>query len=471
MSSLSDHRRTASAAQPDRLMPARPAVPGGSLERRVLIALLAVFVLGFCSLAIYLYDTRDELRRSLMFIQAEEIASGFSAASDPALLPSHYAGAELSYTLYSPTGEPLWHSGNLERPRRLRNTTMKDELRIFRRPVRSGLVINVPVRLPDGHVLMVAKNDQRERAQIGALLQTRLLRGLLILLPFCLLAAGLILWLLKWTLRPVRLAASLATDIGSDNPERRIPLNGLPREIQPLAHAANLGLERLAIAFAAEKRMVADAAHELRTPLTVLDLRLQKSRAEGVIDWPAVEQDMRHMRRMVHQMLTLAREEQSESKQRQFAARTHLSRITREAVALMMPLLEAQGRVIEAEIDDELHVRGEPDRLRDAIRNVIENALFHGQGRVSLWLRRADGDEALLDVRDQGPGVPPQAREAMFQRFRKGRQHSAGSGLGLAIVKQTLLNSGGDIGFVGTSPCVLRMRFAGVGAAPVARKA
>lgn len=437
-------------------------MPSGSLERRILIALLGVFVLGFCSLAIYLYDTRDELRRSVMFIQAEEIASGFTADSDPDLLPSHYAGGELSYTLYSSTGEALWHSDNLERPRRLRTTTLEDELRLFRRPVRSGLVINVPVKLADGSVLMVAKNDQLERELIGALLQTRMLRGLMILLPFCLLAAGLILWLLKWTLRPVKRAASLATEIGSDDPDRRIPLDGLPREIQPLARAANLGLDRLAAAYETEKRIVADAAHELRTPLTVLDLRLQKSRAEGTVDWPAVEQDVRHICRMVHQMLALAREEQAESKQRQSTATTHLSRITREAVALMVPLFEAEGRIIEVEIDDALQVRGEPDLLRDAIRNVLENALFHGQGRVSLWLRKTGGQDALLDIRDEGPGVPPDQQEAMFLRFRKGRQNSAGAGLGLAIVKQTMLNSGGDIGFIGTSPCVLRMRFVGL---------
>lgn len=423
----------------------------------MLVALLGVFILGFGSLALYLYDTRDELRRSIMFIQAQEIAAGLNAQSDLSQLPSHYAGGELSYTLYSAAGTPLWHSSNLTRPRKLRHTTIDDDSRLFRRPIRSGMIINVPVVLADGSVLMVAKQDQMERNLIGSLLQARLLRGLMILLPLCLLAACLIRWLLNWTLQPIKQAARLSTEIGPEKPGLRIPLDKLPHEVLPLARAANLGLDRLADAFETEKRVVADAAHELRTPLTVLDLRLQKSRMDGIADWPAIEHGMQQIRRLINQLLALAQQEQPLAKLQQSNSTTALSRITREAVVLMLPLLEAQGREIEVDIDDAVQVQGEPNLLLDAIRNVLENAILHGSGRVKVSLKRASDQGAIVNISDEGAGIPLHRQEEMFGRFRKGRQNSDGSGLGLAIAKQTLLNAGGNISFISETPCIVKI--------------
>lgn len=431
-----------------------------SLERRMLVALTSVFILGFVGLAVYLYDTRDELRRSIMFIQAQEIAAGLTAQSDLSTLPSHYAGGELSYTLYSADGIPLWYSSNLKRPRRLRHSTIDDDSRLFRRTIRSGLNINVPVKLADGSVLMVAKDDQMERTLIGSLLQTRLLRGLLILLPLCLLAAVLIRWLLNWTLQPIKQAARMSTEIGPDKPELRIPLDKLPREVLPLARAANLGLDRLADAFETEKRVVADAAHELRTPLTVLDLRLQKNRMDGVADWPAIEHGMQQIRRLVNQLLALAQQEQPLAKLQQSNSNSALSRITREAIALVLPMLEAQGRDLHVDIEDGVQAQGEPSLLLDAIRNVLDNAILHGRGDVKINLRRTPGQGAFLEISDDGPGIPLYRQDEMFARFRKGKQNSNGSGLGLAIARQTLLNAGGNIRFVSESPCIVRIWFA-----------
>lgn len=430
-----------------------------SLTFRVLVSLLLVFMLGFGALALYLYDTRDELRRVVMFIQAQEIGRDLTADSDFSRLPERYAGGELSYTLYSADGKPQWHSANLQRPRRLRQTTLQDEFNLFRRAIRSGRVINVPVELSDGHILMVAKEDTVERELIGALLHTRMLRGLVVLLPFCLLAAGLILLLVHWTLRPVRHAAQLATTIGPQDPGRRIPVENLPREILPLAQAANEGLTRLAHAFEYEQRIVADAAHELRTPLTVLDLRLQQCRLEGSADWPAIESELRRVHRLVNQLLSLARQEQAHASQRQQSQQTLLSRLVREEVASILPLFELHGRTIEAGVEDGLAVRGEADLLREVVRNVLENALFHGAGVVTVDLRRDTGQAVILDVGDEGLGVPLDRQEDMFARFRKGSQGGMGSGLGLAIVRRSLRNAGGDARFIGAAPCVLRLWF------------
>ncbi len=427
-----------------------------SLRGRILVALLLVFVLGFANLAVHLYGTRDELRRAVLAIQARAVSEDVRGAEDVQRLPRNYAGGELGYTLYSADGKVLWFSENLDRPRRLRTVMLERESSWWRWSPFGGEVINVPVRLADGTILMVTRNDAQERSTIDDLLLDRLRQSLVIMLPLGLVSVLLILWLLHWTLRPVRRAAQLAKGIGPRQPARRIPLADLPGEIHPLAEAANSALDRLAAAYAAERRFVADAAHELRTPLTVLDLRLQDARDSQNPDWPALEQEMRQMRRLVTQLLELARQDGASAEQGGAPRVAKVSRMAREAVAALLPLFEAQQRTIEVEIEDGLLCRGNTDELRDALTNLLENALVHGAGdvRLTLWQER---DSVILEVGDQGRGVPKEDQEAMFQRFRKGRQSSGGTGLGLAIVRRIVENANGTVAFVDERPSTLRI--------------
>ena len=325
----------------------------------------------------------------------------------------------------------------------------------------SGRVVSVPVQLPDGAILMVAKQDNLEREVIGNLLAVRLRQSLVMMVPIALLSLGLILLLLHWTLRPVRVAAQLAGKIGPVNPQQRIALDNLPIEIQPLAAAANTALDRLAAAYTAERHFVADAAHELRTPLTVLDLRLQAARRTGQVEWPALDLEMRQMRRLVTQLLELARQQGQAAQDHDVLQRTQLSRLTREVSAALLPLFEASGRAIEVDIAPGCECQGNPDQLREALGNLLENALVHGQGTVYVTLRRV-GQQLQLDVSDQGPAIAEPDREAMFLRFRKGRQGTEGTGLGLAIVRQIVQNACGQVAFVEARRTTVRVMLVGL---------
>ena len=395
-----------------------------------------------------LYDTGDRLRRAVMNIQAREISSGFTMHSDPATLPRSYAGGDLSYTLYSSSGQMLWFSDNLERPRRLRQPMPIEQSSPFSLPIRSGEVINVAAPLADGATLMVAKRDVLERKAIGELLRAKLHQSLMMALPACLLAVGLIYWIMRWTLKPVQEASRFAQNISSSNPQP-IPTADLPIEMLQLAQAANQALDKLAQALAHEKQLVADAAHELRTPLTVLDLRLQQARLDANPDWNGIDADMAYLRRMTGQLMLLARQERGLDllDAATDLQSTQLSRLVRETVAFMHPLFEAQSRQIEAKILDAVLVHGDAHLLQTAIRNVLENALFHGQGTVSVAMH-CQGDAVYLTITDEGPGVPEDQREQMFARFRKGSQSSKGAGLGLAVTRQILRNLGGDVRFL-----------------------
>src|SRR3546814_12098573 len=123
----------------------------------------------------------------------------------------------------------------------------------------------------------------------------------------------------------------------------RLTADGLPGEIRPLVDAVNGALDRLAEAYAAERRLTADAAHELRTPLAVLSLRLQRARLDDAIDWPAIEREMARMERLVGQLLELASKEGIRRTDPGDRQALNLSRIVREAPAAGLPLA-ATGR-------------------------------------------------------------------------------------------------------------------------------
>lgn len=446
---VADHNLTASVISAGRR----------SLRRRTLIALLLVFALGFGISAVHLFGTRDELRRAVLLIQARAASEGFTSEQPLSNLPRQFAGGELGYTLYGPDGQLIGFSDYLGRPRRLRTELLTRDPHWWRWSAFGGNTINAPVRLPDGATLMVSRNDTAEREMLDDLLLDRLRYSLLFVLPLGLAAVGLILLLLNWTLRPVSQAARLALGIGPSTPERRIPLNDLPSEFHPLAEAANRALDRLASAYAAERRFIADAAHELRTPLTVLDLRLQDARRSGETDWPVLEMEMRQLRRLVAQLLELARQDGA-AERGGAPQQTNISRMVREATAAMLPLFEAQQRSITAEIADGLRCRGNADELREALINLLDNALAHGAGTVHVSLS-SQLNEIILEVADQGPGVSIEQQELMFQRFRKGRQGSDGTGLGLAIVRRIVENAGGRVCFVPERQNALRITLPG----------
>jgi two-component system sensor histidine kinase QseC len=242
-------------------------------------------------------------------------------------------------------------------------------------------------------------------------------------------------------------------------------MTGLPTELVPLVSAINGGLDRLASAFEIERRFTSRAAHELRTPLAALNLRLQRVRYDGVpIDWAALDGDLAAMNRLIDGLLNLARKE-AEGEQGGVAARTprpnvDLSEAVRFAALRVAPLAQERGRVVALDLPGPLWVAGDAGGLQDMARNLIENALIHGAGRIDVlaWATVEDGQSVvILDVTDEGPGVDHALHEVLFERFRKGVQSTSGSGLGLSIVREVVRQHGGTVGFRPMSSCVVRV--------------
>nr|WP_321983000.1 HAMP domain-containing sensor histidine kinase [uncultured Lichenicoccus sp.] len=286
-------------------------------------------------------------------------------------------------------------------------------------------------------------------------------QDLAVLLPFGLVMLALIGVVTRWSLRPLDVASREAEAAGPGDPAARISTGGLPCELRPLGRAMNAALDRLTAAWEGERRFTADAAHELRTPLAALSLRLQRSRRlDAPTDWTAIDADIAAMRHLVEGLLDLARKEGGGGDR----APVNFCRIVREAAAGVHPLIEEAGRSLVVELPDAVVVRGEAGDLRDLVRNLVQNALLHGAGRIAVRMA-ASADGVVLEVADEGCGIPVADREAMFERFRKGRTATAGSGLGLAIARAVVVAHGGRIGIPDGAGSLVRVVLPAGGAA------
>lgn len=265
-------------------------------------------------------------------------------------------------------------------------------------------------------------------------------QDLAVLLPTGIVMLFLISVVTRWSLRPLVAASKQAMTVGPQHPEARIDTTDLPGEVTPLVDAVNAALSRLSYAYEAERRFTADAAHALRTPLAVLSLRLQLARRGECADWAGIEADMGTLTRLVDRLLKLARSDY----QTHQSGPVNLSRVAREAAALIQPLAESAQRTLSVDAPHAVWVAGQLDHLRDMATNLVENALVHGEGRICIAVSARHGS-ARLDVMDDGPGVPPDKRDLVFDRFFKAKSDTAGSGLGLAIVRAIVLSHRGQV--------------------------
>jgi two-component system sensor histidine kinase TctE len=216
-----------------------------------------------------------------------------------------------------------------------------------------------------------------------------------------------------------------------------------PAEVQPLVRAMNDLLSRLSAALAAQQRFIADAAHQLRTPVAALKMQAELA-ARQVRDGEAaatlqhLHTAADHAARLVGQLLTLARAEPGShrSVMRQPVALMSLARdITREWVP------RALTRSIDLGFDDAsaaATISADSFLIHEMLNNLIDNAIQYtpAGGRVTVRVRQQDG-HAMLEVEDDGPGIPVEEREKVFERFyRMPGGAPEGCGLGLAIVRE-----------------------------------
>ncbi|MHB1592875.1 MAG: HAMP domain-containing sensor histidine kinase [Streptosporangiaceae bacterium] len=279
--------------------------------------------------------------------------------------------------------------------------------------------------------------------------------GLLAGLPLLLLLVAMTSWwIVGRAVRPIDRIRSEVATITTEDLHRRVPVPPSGDELARLARTMNGMLDRLEVAVDRQREFVADASHELRSPLTTLRTQLEVGLAAGTrTDWPTTVQGaLMEEERLVADLLLLARIDAPPTLRPAPAGRggatkpCDLAAVVRADAASRQGtppvVLRADGPPALVDVDEHL--------ARRVVANLVDNARRHAETAVSVEVTIDARRMVVLVVADDGPGVPAEQRERVFERFTRlddARSDAGGAGLGLAIVRAVVGLHGGTVGF------------------------
>lgn len=296
-------------------------------------------------------------------------------------------------------------------------------------------IVALGVRAPDGTpmVVVVAQTLESVEVSIGAL-RSLLLAGVPLLV---LLVGGVTFVLTGRSLRPVEAIRRRVAGITAEQLGQRVPVPTARDEVGRLAETMNDMLERLDSAATSQRRFVSDASHELRSPLSTVRTSMEVAQVHpDITDWTRLTEivldETARMQTLVGDMLLLARSDEGGLQLR--STEVDLDDLCEQEVQR----LRRAGQHVVADIHP-VRVIGDPERLTRVLRNLTDNAARHASHTVELRLRAEEGT-AVVEVIDDGPGIPTEQRERVFERFvrldESRTRSSGGTGLGLPIVAQ-----------------------------------
>jgi two-component system OmpR family sensor kinase len=292
------------------------------------------------------------------------------------------------------------------------------------------------VRVTNNNTIQVAQslNGRRDIAIAHAV------RALVPLCIFLLVIALLIHWSVGKGLESL---TQLSRELATRDSETldRLSSAHQPAELRPLTHALDTLLHRLGVALASQRNFIADASHELRTPLATLQIQtqlVQQSLGTGgelqALD--DLKTGIKRTGHLVEQLLVVSRIEAG--CRNDTHSRLALHEIVRQVAIDLLPYARLRDVNLGVEHMDEATIIGSKHHLEILVRNLIDNAVRYtpSGGQVDIRLRAFE-QMVMLEIEDSGPGIAPEERERVFDRFYRCLQpQAAGSGLGLAIVKQ-----------------------------------
>ena len=303
-----------------------------------------------------------------------------------------------------------------------------------------------PVSTEEGDFVIVVGASTGDRAEtLAGLVATFAIGGPLALI----LASALGYFVAGAAMRPVEAMRARASRITLDRAEERLPVPPADDEIGRLAGTLNEMLARIEQSLARQRAFVADAGHELRTPLAILrgelelGLRHSDDPAATAAAIASAIEEADALQQLADGLLELARSDAG--KLRLQRAETPVAELLERTRTRFAARAEGEGRTIEVDAPGDLVWSLDPDRIGAAIGNLVENSLRHGGGPIRLAAAR-DRDELRLEVRDDGPGFPPDFVPKAFERFTRAEsgRTTPGTGLGLAIVAAIAEAHGGE---------------------------
>lgn len=434
-----------------------------SMRRRTLALVLGLMLLGTLAMTLFNYfDSTHEveeiydaqLAHSARLLQGlmrtpvrEEERAGLYRAFNEALAqagqrskPGHPYESKLAFQVWDASGHLLVHSAgapSLESPSQLEGFAA---LELGPHKWRGFLLRDSST----GLLIWTGERDDVRRELVTSIVRHTLFPTLL----GSLLLAALLWWAIGWGLAPLRNMAAVIRARHADSLQP-LQLEPLPSELAPMQAALNRLLGQIEQLLERERRFIADAAHELRTPLAVLRVHVQN--ATQARDEAERQQSLGYLlggidraTRVVNQLLTLARMEPLI--ERGEMAQVDVLALVRETLAELTPWVLKQGLELDLEAEEgDYHLNADPGSLGIALQNLVTNAVNHSPAGGRLHVRlSADAQRLLLQVEDQGPGIPAEDLERVFERFYS-RGTVQGAGLGLAIVQSIARRHAGQI--------------------------
>jgi signal transduction histidine kinase len=303
----------------------------------------------------------------------------------------------------------------------------------------------------DGTVTVVAGSSLESAHEATDTLR----RSLVVGVPLAVLALGLVIWVVVGRVlgRLDRIRAEVDA-IDPDQLDRRVLDDGRRDEVGRLASTMNRMLGRVDAATQRQRRLVADVSHDLQAPLATQRVALELALAGSApVDRDLLRSDVlgatAEMERLVDDLLVLAAADER--------APSTTSAVDLDAVVLEEATRARAPGGVEIDVAQVSAgpVRGNQSELRRVVRNLLDNAVSHAQRRVELRLGVAE-DRVVLDVADDGPGVPEPEREQVFDRFHRGdparTRGAPGTGLGLAIARSLAERAGGGVELLDSGP-------------------
>jgi heavy metal sensor kinase len=311
----------------------------------------------------------------------------------------------------------------------------------------------------DGHPLLIrlAYSEEPIWNRFG-----ELAAAVLLAVPIVLVLAGLAGYVLaRRALAPLEEMACRAEQITSERLHERLPVAEVGDELGHLARIFNALLARLELSFEQLRRFTSDASHELRTPLTSIrsvgEVALQKngSREEYRDTIGSMLEEVNRLTALVDSLLTISRGDAGRLQLHPtvFSAMD----LAREAAGLFEVLVEEKRQKIEVDGDEDVNVKGDRVFLRQALVNIIHNAVKYSPvgGAISVRVKQEPAGTLRWEVADSGPGIAAEHSERVFDRFYRvdesRSREPGGAGLGLAIAQWAVRVHGGNIQLLSTA--------------------
>ncbi|MFE8948033.1 ATP-binding protein [Streptomyces sp. NPDC003233] len=336
----------------------------------------------------------------------------------------------------------------------LRNPVSKEQYAVIRMPGQApieigtkprGDVIRATQQGEEGETVTVQEPRSSVTREVG---RTLLIIGLVALLA----VVAAVLLAVRQANRlasPLTDLAETAERLGSGDPRPRHKRYGVP-ELDRVADVLDSSAERIGRMLTAERRLAADASHQLRTPLTALSMRLEEITLTDDPDIVKEEANValtqvERLTDVVERLLTNSRDPRTGS-----AVTFDLDEVIQQQLAEWRPAYRSAGRAIVSSGKRHLQAVGTPGAVAQVLAALIENSLMHGGGTVALRTR-VTGNQAVVEVTDEGPGVPADLGARIFERTISGRNST---GIGLAVARDLAEADGGRLELLQAQPPV-----------------